>query len=58
MEFIGEFDDVGDLVWEEDEGACEDGMFLLEALECEGCDDAEVCACAADSPEQVGVLAR
>jgi hypothetical protein len=51
VEFVGEGNYFGDLVGQEDEWAGEDLVLLLEALEGEGCDDAEVCAGAADGPE-------
>lgn len=55
VEFVGECDDLGDLVGQEYEGAGEDVVFLREGLECEGRYDAEVGAAAADGPEEVGV---
>lgn len=56
MEFVGEGDDLGELVWEEDEGTGVDGVGLGMALEGECGDDAEVVTGASDGPEEVGVL--
>lgn len=55
VEFVGKGDDVWELVGWEDERACEDVVFLLIGLEGEGRNDAEVCAGAADGPEEIWV---
>jgi hypothetical protein len=56
MKLIREFHDLGDLFRRENEGTGEDWVRLRVAAECEGGYDAEVLACAADGPEEVGIL--
>jgi hypothetical protein len=56
VEFVGEGNYFWNFIGKEDERAGEDFVLLLETLEGEGCDDAEVGAGAADRPEEVGVL--
>jgi hypothetical protein len=55
VEFICKSDDLGEFFWWEDERACEDGMVLWKGTEREGGNDAKVCACTAEGPEEVWV---
>jgi hypothetical protein len=55
VELICKSDDVGEFVWWKDEGACEDRMGLWKGTEREGGNNAKVCACTAEGPEEVRV---
>lgn len=55
MELVRKGNNLRDSGRWEDEWACEDGVWLEKGLECEGSYYAEVLACAADGPVEVGM---